>query len=223
MVNDNNETFEQYLSGILSDEEKKRFDMRLHEDISFANDFKLFNLSVYGLQKTSKQDDFAFEDAMKNISIDSLLQIIGEDKGRIVSTNHLTINWKTIVSIAAVLIIGWAGIGEYYNYQSDLKVDDATFSAYYSSDEVGLSRGTQNVDFEKALSLLENKKYSEAIPLLESVYKSADTQMKGIAGWYLSLSYIKSHERSKAKEILQALQDLKIQDSRIDNLLNIIK
>ena len=77
---ENIEIFEQYLSGTLSPEETKNFESKLKTDKDFASDFKIYLFTVKGIVQETEQENADFANAMKHLSKDDLLRVIGRRK-----------------------------------------------------------------------------------------------------------------------------------------------
>ncbi|MDE5675753.1 MAG: hypothetical protein K2I44_10495 [Muribaculaceae bacterium] len=76
----NIQQFDRFIYGELSPEERKKFISRLKTDKDFATDFKAYILTVAGICKEAQQDDIEFATAMKNITPEQLLEIMGYRK-----------------------------------------------------------------------------------------------------------------------------------------------
>lgn len=76
----NIQQFDRFIYGVLSPEERKKFISRLKTDKDFATDFKAYILTVEGICKEARQDDIEFATAMKNITPEQLLEIMGYRK-----------------------------------------------------------------------------------------------------------------------------------------------
>ncbi|MDE6096509.1 MAG: hypothetical protein K2G52_10005 [Muribaculaceae bacterium] len=76
----NIQQFDRFIYGELSPEERKKFISRLKTDKDFATDFKAYILTVAGICKEAQLDDIEFATAMKNITPEQLLEIMGYRK-----------------------------------------------------------------------------------------------------------------------------------------------
>ena len=187
---DNNiELFDRYVDDTLTTEEKQSFDERLRSDKSFAMDFRVYLFTLKGVCQEAEQENIEFGHAMKNISKEELLNIIGRSsKSRILRLNYLRERIAWVASIAAIFIIG---IFSVFNVrQAGLNRLDNTIVAYnYIPDS---NRGWESIT-------------SDDIPVLERAYQMAptdDIQAQEDAGMRLAMAYLKIHDRKKAKEIL---------------------
>ena len=77
---ENIDLFDNYINEELSKEEREAFEARLKSDKEFAREFEVYSLTVLGLCREAEQDNKDFEMAMKHISKDNLLEIIGKKK-----------------------------------------------------------------------------------------------------------------------------------------------
>lgn len=190
---DNNiELYERYINDQLSPTEKEEFSARLKSDKSFATDFRIYLFTVRGICREEEQNNVEFGHAMKEISEEELLQIIGRKKER----SHLAftrlnerIAW--VASIAAILIVGIFAV---INMQkADMNRIDNLIVAYNYIPES--NRGWETVT-------------ANDIPSLIRVYQTAsddDVQAQQDAGMRLAMAYLKIHDRKNAKEILTQL------------------
>lgn len=198
-MENNIELFDRYVDDRLSIEEKKSFDKRLRSDKNFAMDFRIYLFTLKGVCQEAEQDNIEFGQAMKNISKEELLSIIGRSsKPRIMRLNYLRERMAWVASIAAILIIGIFSVVNVR--QTGLNRLDNTIVAYNyipDSDRGGESsaRGWESIT-------------SSDIPTLERAYQMAptdDIQAQEDAGMRLAMAYLKIHDRKKAKEMLTAM------------------
>lgn len=188
----NIQLFEEYIDDKLTKEEKKSFEERLRSDKKFALDFRIYLFSVNGIIQESKQDNMEFGHAMKNISKEDLLRIIGRtSKPRVFRLNYIRERLAWIASIAAVLVIGLFSI---YNINRNAmnRLDDTLVAYNYIPDS---NRGWESIT-------------GDDIPSLQKAYQDApadDIQAQQEAGMRLAMAYLKIHDRKKAKEMLNDL------------------
>ena len=76
-MENNIEVFDRYIDGKLSAEEKLSFEQRLSSDNNFALDFRIYLFTLKGIYQEVDQDNIEFGVAMKTISKEELLRIIG--------------------------------------------------------------------------------------------------------------------------------------------------
>lgn len=210
----NIELFERYINAQLSETEKQTFDVRLHSDKNFAQDFRIYQFTIRGICQEAEQDNIEFGHAMKNISKDDLLRIIGRSsKPRIIRLNYLRERVAWVASIAAIFIIG---IFSVFNVrQAGLNRLDNAIVAYNYIPES--NRGWESIT-------------SDDIPTLERAYQMAptdDIQAQEDAGMRLAMAYLKIHDRKKTKEILKELSVRFADDeefvAQCQNILNQLK
>lgn len=191
-MENNIEVFDRYIDGKLSAEEKLSFEQRLSADNNFALDFCIYLFILKGIYEEVDQDNIEFGVAMKTISKEELLRIIGRcSRPRVLRLNYLRERMAWVASIAAILVIGIFSVLNVR--QSGMDRLDNTIVAYnYIPDS---NRGWETIT-------------SNDIPTLERVYQMApsdDIQAQEDAGMRLALAYLKLHDRKKAKEILAEL------------------
>lgn len=188
----NIQLFEEYIDDKLTKEEKKSFEERLRSDKEFALDFRIYLFSVNGIIQESEQDNMEFGHAMKNISKEDLLRIIGRtSKPRVFRLNYIRERLAWVASIAAVLVIGLFSI---YNINRNAmnRLDDTLVAYNYIPDS---NRGWESIT-------------GDDIPSLQKAYQDApadDIQAQQEAGMRLAMAYLKIHDRKKAKEMLNDL------------------
>lgn len=188
----NIELFERYIDNKLTPTEKQTFDARLSADKSFATDFRIYLFTVRGICQEAEQENIEFGQAMKRMSKEDLLRIIGRNqKRRTPDYNFLKGRIAWAASIAAILVIGIFSVLNVH--QADMNRLDNIIVAYnYIPDT---NRGWETVT-------------SSDIPSLEEAYKSApddDVQSQQDAGMRLAMAYLKLHDRKRAKEMLTEL------------------
>ncbi len=191
-MGNNIELFDLYIEDKLTAAEKNDFDSRISTDKSFATDFRIYLISVRGICQEAEQSDIEFGQAMKRISKEDLLRIIGRDQSRrIAAFDFLRGRFAWAASIAAILIIGFFSVFNVHN--ADMNRLDDIIGAYNYIPE--RDRGWESVT-------------SSDIPTLENAYKTApaeDIQAQQDAGMRLAMAYLKIHDRKRAKEMLNEL------------------
>lgn len=213
-MENNIELFDLYIDGKLSAEEKLSFEQRLSADKNFALDFRIYLFTLKGIYQEVDQDNVEFGVAMKTISKEELLRIIGRSsRPRVLQLNYLRERMAWAASIAAILVIGIFSVLNVR--QSGMDRLDNTIVAYnYIPDS---NRGWETIT-------------SDDIPTLERAYQMAasdDIQAQEDAGMRLALAYLKLHDRKKAKEILDELSVRFAEDEEFAaqclNILNQLK
>ncbi|MBD5208943.1 MAG: tetratricopeptide repeat protein [Bacteroidales bacterium] len=193
------ELFDRYVDDSLSEEERQSFEEKLHSDRSFATDFRIYLFTLKGVCQEAEQDNIEFGHAIKHLTKEELLRIIGRSsKPRIMRLNYLRERMAWVASIAAILIIGIFSV--FKVHQEGLNRLDNTIVAYYyipDSNRGGktITRGWESIT-------------SSDIPSLEKAYQMAptdDIQAQEDAGMRLAMAYLKIHDRKKAKEMLTAM------------------
>ena len=74
---ENQELFDNYIKGLLSETEKSDFESRLNTDKTLSSEFKTYLFVVKGIQKEEQQDCADFGAAMKKLTKEQLNEIIG--------------------------------------------------------------------------------------------------------------------------------------------------
>ena len=192
-MENNIELFERYINDRVTPAEKEAFDLRLKTDKSFLTDFRIYLFALDGIYKEAEHDNAEFGLAMKNISDEELLRIIGRSqRNRIFQAGRFRERMIWLLSIASIIIIGIFSV--FRIQQSDMdRLDDIIVDYNYIPDS-DRSSGT-------TLSASD-------IPTLEKIYHDIpdeDIQTKQEAGMRLAMAYLKKHDRKKAKEILTEL------------------
>lgn len=199
-IENNIELFDRFVSGNLTYDELKEFEVRLQTDSDFATDFRIFAFVFQGICQETEQDNLDFGHAMKGISQEELLKIIGRESGhrpgRVMRRIHERFAWA--VSVAAVVIIGITSVFTVHRAGMN-KVDDLIVEYNYipSVDRSGESyvRGGQDIT-------------AEDIPAFKKAYLEAeadDIQAQQDAGMRLAMAYLKIHDRKNAKATLVEL------------------
>lgn len=189
-MEDNMELFDRYIDGQLTAEEKLAFDARIRSDKSFATDFRIYLFTVRGICQEAEQNNMEFGQAMKHISKEDLLRIIGRSQNSRSTTafGYLRGRLAWVASIAAILVVGVFSV--FTVHKADMNRLDDIIVAYNYIPE--LNRGYET----------ESPSH---IPSLEAAYESApvdDIQAQEDAGMRLTMAYLKIHDRKKAKEML---------------------
>lgn len=212
-MENNIELFDRYIDGKLNTEEKSAFEKRLSSDKNFATDFRVYLFTLKGIYQEAEQDDVEFGLAMKQISKNDLLNIIGRSsRPRVIRLNYLRERIAWVASIAAVLIIGIFMVMNVRQVGMD-RLDNTIVAYNYIPDS---GRGPESIT-------------AKDIPTLEKAYLNApsdDIQLQEEAGMRLAMAYLKIHDRKKAKEMLTELsvrfaddEEFSAQCTKILNLL----
>lgn len=192
---ENIELFEDYISGSLSPEQREAFEKKLKDDKNFASDYKIYLFAVDGIIKEAQQDNADFENAMKHISKDELLNIIGRRKSpKIFRLEYLRERAAWASGVAALFIVLFVSI--FVTWQvGNRNIDNMLVDYYYFPETKG---SEEYVDINE----MSEKEVKNYIPTLISEYEecpSDDIQACEDAGLRIALAYLKIHDRNKAK------------------------
>lgn len=259
---DNIELFDDFINDNLSEKERHEFKNRLQSDKDFASEFKMYCLSIIGISKEVEQDNRDFGEAMKRISKEDLLDIIGAKKKKFeeissfkVSEHFMdqvlihddmafneesaefnssssspifhppynsentpkssklekpTNNFKKWLFWQSIGVAALLGLGIIYiiiakkeaNTVRQNALDKVDNTIYAFSDySQGISRGS-GIDIYQ----LSDEELRTQLPALESNFREqADDIDVAEFGSELVMTYIRLHERDKAKQLLTEL------------------
>ncbi|MCH5224687.1 MAG: hypothetical protein J1D77_01765 [Muribaculaceae bacterium] len=199
----NIELFEEYIAGSLNPDQKASFEKKLKEDKDFAADFKIFLFTVDGVIKEARQDNADFGNAMKNISRDELLNIIGRRRvPKIFRFGYLKERALWASGVAALFIILFVSV--FFTFQmGNRNIDNLVADYYY----LPASKGPDEyVD----ISRMSEGEIKEYISILISEYEQCppdDIQACQETGLRIAIAYIKIHDRKEARIWLEKLID----------------
>ena len=198
---ENIQLFEEYITGSLNPEQKLKFETRIKTDKDFASDFKIYLFTVNGIIQEAQQDNADFENAMRHISKDDLLNIIDRRKApKIFRLGYLRERAAWASGIAALFIVCFACI--FFTWQvGNHNIDDMIVRYNYYAET---KDGNEYVDVNE----MSKKEIKEYLPILISQYEncpSDDIQACQDAGMRVALAYLKIHDRKEARKWLQAL------------------
>lgn len=203
------DSFDKYIKGELSDNERIEFDDKLSSDNEFATEFSIYCAIVKGICQEAEQDNLDFGIAMKNITKEQLREIIGprhvvetpnaDNKPKAKIINIRAWMWQAI-SVAAVVVIAFTAVFR-IQQQAEYAVDNAIYT--FNAETVVSSRsGATQIDISK----LNDDQLREQLPQLIEIYTTAtDKQEIANNGYSLAMAYIRLHEREEAKKILAQL------------------
>lgn len=211
---ENQELFDRYILGELSNLEKQEFDNRLKADKSFADDFAIYLLVVKGIQKEEEQDCAEFGIAMRNMSKEELQEIIGvkakpQSKPKAKKNTLKFSPWLYSIISAAAMIVVVITISLNLINQSQSDLMNTQYMAYniiadYNFIDGGYRGGSDMLI--KDFTIVVESELKEKLPLYESNYKQAqDEQDIKDFGLNLAMIYLKLHEKDKALDILKEL------------------
>lgn len=203
-MENNIELFDSYIDNKLSPEEKTAFDSRLKSDRQFLADFRIYLFTLDGLCREVEQDNAEFGIAMKKLSKDDLLRIIGRSgKRKNFRFNALRERMAWAASVAALIIIGAFSVFRVQEAGNE-RLDNTLVAYNYVP---GPSRdGEPSVD----ITVITATELEAYLPQLKKTYEDApsdDMQAGEYAGMRLAMAYLQLHDRSKAKSILEELKE----------------
>ncbi|MCH5230764.1 MAG: hypothetical protein J1F43_03110 [Muribaculaceae bacterium] len=198
---ENIQLFDEYIAGSLNPEQRANFEKKLKEDKAFASDFKIYLFTVNGIINEALQDNADFENAMKHISKDELLNIIGRRKApKIFRLGYFRERAAWASGIAALLIVCFVSI--FFTWQvGNRNIDNMIVDYYYFPETKG---GEEYVDINE----MSKNEIEEYIPVLISQYKECpadDIQSCEDTGLRVALAYLKIHDRKQARVWLENL------------------
>lgn len=200
---ENIQLFDDYIAGSLSPEDKAAFENRLKTDKAFESDYKIYLFTVDGIIKEAEQDNADFENAMRHISKEELLNIIGRRKTpKIFRLGYLRERAAWASGIAALFIVCFVSI--FFTWQvGNRNIDNMIVDYYYFPETKG---GEEYIDIND----MSKKEIKEYIPILILEYKecpSDDIQACEDTGLRVALAYLKIHDRKQAKYWLGNLME----------------
>lgn len=203
----NQELFDKYLKGLLSESEKTEFESRLKNDKVLTSEFKTYLFIVKGIQNEEAQDCADFGAAMKKLTKEQLHEIVGV-KAKPKQKKVLKFSpwlWSSMSAAAVVAII--VTISFNLIKQSRMDLNNAQYMAYNiiaeHNFEDGGSRGGANLAIDD-FSAISNEELKEKLPLYETAYQQFQDEITGLN---LAMIYLKLHNKDKALEILKELNE----------------
>ena len=225
---ENQELFDKYIKGLLSEIEKSDFESRLNTDKTLSSEFKTYLFVVKGIQKEEQQDCADFGAAMKKLTKEQLQEIVGV-KAKPRQEKVLKFSpwlWSSMSAAAVVAIVVMISFNMIK--QSHMDLNNAQYMAYNiiaeHNFEDGGFRGGANLAIED-FSAISDEELKEKLPLYETAYQQGQDELIGLN---LAMIYLKLHDKDKALEILKELnakypesgyrfQDIIIQIEKIEN------
>ena len=205
---ENQELFDKYIKGLLSEIEKSDFENRLKNDKAFASEFKTYLFVVKGIQNEEAQDCADFGVAMKKLTIEQLQEILGTKAKPKQQKKVLKFSpwlWSSLSAAAVVAIVVIISFNMINQSQSDL--NNAQYMAYNiiaeHNFEDGGFRGGANLAIED-FSAVSDEELKEKLPLYETTYQQNQDELTGLN---LAMIYLKLHNKDKALEILKELNE----------------
>lgn len=206
---ENQELFDKYIKGLLSESEKSDFESQLKNDKALTSEFKTYLFTVKGIQNEEAQDCADFGAAMKKLTKEQLQEIVGV-KAKPKQKKVLNFSpwlWSTISAAAVVALVFTISFN--LIKQSQLDLNNAQFMAYniiaeHNFEDGGFrggSRGGSSLAI-KDFSAISDEELKEKLSLYETAYQQ---DQDGLIGLKLAMIYLKLHNKDKALEILKEL------------------
>lgn len=193
---DRKELFDDYIFGKLSPRESELFERQMLDDEELATEFRLFLMTVDGIRKEEMQDCIEFGHAIKSLSKEQLMAIIGKKAIKMKVPVYRRYLWP--ITTAAVVVLAFT-ISIQLERHNRYSVDNLLY-AY--NEPVFSNRGGDEID----VSDCNDETLVELLPKIKSAYDASRTPQETLMnGKGLAMVYIKLHDRAKAKEILQEL------------------
>ena len=224
---ENQELFDKYIKGLLSETEKSNFESRLNTDKTLSSEFKTYLFVVKGIQKEEQQDCADFGAAMKKLTKEQLQEIVGV-KAKPRQEKVLKFSpwlWSSMSAAAVVAIVVMISFNMIK--QSHMDLNNAQYMAYniiaeHNFDDGGF-RGGANLAIED-FSAISEEELKEKLPLYEKRYRQAqDDQDIEEYGLNLAMIYLKLHDIDKALDILKVLQQKYPRVKIYQNIINQIE
>ena len=213
--------FDGYIRNQLSEKELSDFNLKLTSDKDFAQEFEIYLLGVDGIIKEAEQDDIEFGRALKSISKNDLLKILGREEKEespidIQKTNSKSNQEKVrkpfhirpwvwqVMGCAAVV-----GLAIFYVAEMERTARNSTDNALYYglynySSQGELSRGAESEEYD--LAGMSDEELKAKLPEIVEQYENSIGDISNANdGTILVMAYIRLHDRKKAKELLEEL------------------
>lgn len=204
---ENQELFDKYIKGLLSESEKTEFESRLKNDKALTSEFKTYLFTVKGIQYEEAQDCADFGVAMKELTKEQLQEIVGV-KAKPKQKTVLRFSpwlWSSISAAAIVAIV--VTISFNLIKQSRMDLNNAQYMAYNviaeHNFEDGGFRGGSSLAIDD-FSAISDEELKEKLSLYETAYQQDQDELIGLN---LAMIYLKLHNKDKALEILKELNE----------------
>lgn len=188
-----------FLLDNMSSEEKKEFELLREKDESVAAQY---NLQKMIIDEMRYQKDFD--------------RIVSKPKIVMFSQKRIRL---AIMSVAAIFIGVLLVNTIFVNKQME-----NLYTLNYESPSFDEFRGEQDAlleEFKSAISLLETNQIKEARSALLKLYdRQQDYPYYEAVRWYLSLTELKLHNRSKAKKYLKELKESEFYGEKVRDMLD---
>lgn len=207
-----------YINNTLTEKEEETFVKRLQTDPDFSSEFQLYIISVKGIHEEGHQDNIEFGHALKSITKEQLLDIIGKKEsnpsasvdsataasvdGNKVRKPFRIKNWVWQIAGCAAVV----GLAFFYVAEMERNARSSMDGLIYELSDFtsGISRGVS--DNEIDIKKLDDKSLNKLLPLLEERYTSSEDELEQVEnGNLLLMAYIRLHKRQEAKALLLEL------------------
>ncbi len=224
-MENNIELYDRYILGEMTSKEEAAFKERLSSDAAFLQDFRIYLFTVRGIRQEEEQDCIELAVALKKLSRDQLLKIIGRRKApKVFRLRYLRERMAWAASVAILLIIGVAVVFQ-VDRSSRNRLDNTLFAYNYVSTP---SRDGEHQAMD--LAAMPTSEVKAAIPSLKLAYENApedDLEEAEQAGMTLAMAYLKIHDRKQARAVLEEMCQRFADDTeftaRCRNILNQLK
>ena len=203
------ELFDRYINNQLTDKERLEFDAKLKDDADFAGDYHVYLMTVDGIYKEAEQDNMDFGLAMKALTKEQLLDIIGKKEAGLtvaVSVANDTRRFRfkpwmwQVTSIAAVIVIAFTVVLNIQKQARNSIYDNIYACAQF--EEIHSRGAAKPIDITK----LDDSELKTKLPEMEKSYKDCeDPDDLYEFGYPLAMAYIRLHQPKPAVEILDNL------------------
>lgn len=200
--------FDRYIKDELSEKEQNDFNERLKSDKDFLDEFKIYLFTVKGICQEAEQENLEFGHALKSISKDELLEIVGEKSDYVSEKSGKSFrikNWMWQLGGAAAVI----GLAFFYVAEMERtarhNADNAIYYGIYAyNDGNSFSRGA-GITQQVISSMSDKELESKLSDILRQYETSADDEEIVSNGTLLVMAYVKLHDRQKAINLLNEL------------------
>ena len=203
------ELFDRYINNQLTDEEHQEFDARLKSDADFASDYHVYLMTVDGICKEAEQDNMDFGIAMKALTKEQLLDIIGKKETDLPVAASAANDprrfrikpwmWQ-VTSIAAIIVIAFTVVLNIQKQARNTIYDNIYACAQF--EEIHSRGAAKPIDITK----LNDSELKAKLPEMEKSYNDCeDPDDLYEFGYPLAMAYIRLHQPKPALEILNNL------------------
>ena len=200
------ELFDRYINNQLTDEEHQEFDAKLKDDADFASDYQMYLMTVDGICKEAEQDNMDFGIAMKAITKEQLLDIIGKKETDLPVAASIANDprkfrikpwmWQ-VTSIAAIIVIAFTVVLNIQKQAKNSIYDNIYACAQF--EEIHSRGAAKPIDITK---LDDSELKAKLLEMEKSYNECEDTDDLYDYGYPLAMAYIRLHQPKPALEIL---------------------